>query len=108
MQTSYWAKLRGFSPIYVNGSEDIDICLHMTRMLGLKIHYAFEPEIQHLEGRTPGREQQKILNRVAFLRLWKDMTDGDDALIYVEDKTTMSTFRVNDQLLAPDYRSLET
>lgn len=32
----------------------------------------------------------------------------DDALIYVEDKKTMPTFRTNYQPLAPDYQSLET
>jgi hypothetical protein len=77
-------------------------------MLGLKIHYAFGPEIQHLERWTPRCEQQKILNSVVFLRLWREMTDEDNALIYIEDKTTMPTFRGNDQLLVLDYRSLET
>lgn len=80
----------------------------MTRVLTLNIHYAFGPEIPHLEGRTSGREQHKIFNRVAFLRLWKDMISGDDTLIDVEDKKTMLTFRTAYQSLAPDYKSLET
>ena len=100
-------RARAINSIYVNGSKDIDICLRMTRVLSLKIHQAFEPEIRYLEGRSPGREQQKILNWVAFLRLWEDMISRDDALIDFEDKKTMPTFRTAYQSLAPDYQSLE-
>ncbi|WP_335949759.1 glycosyltransferase [Salipiger bermudensis] len=107
MRASDWAKLRGFSPIYVNGSEDIDICLRMSRVLGLKIHYAFGPQILHLEGKSPGRGQHNILNRLAFLGLWKEAVSADDAAIYAEDQTAMPAFRANDQTLNPDYRSLE-
>jgi GT2 family glycosyltransferase/glycosyltransferase involved in cell wall biosynthesis len=107
MRASDWAKLRGFSPLYVNGSEDIDLCLRMSAVLGRSVYYAPEPTIIHLEGKSPGRGQANVHNRQVFLGLWGDKVEADDVEFYRNDKVAMPTFTSLDQRLNRDYRSVQ-
>ncbi|MCA0998669.1 glycosyltransferase [Alloyangia pacifica] len=107
MRATDWAKLRGFSPIYVNGSEDVDLCLRMNRILGLSVYYVAEPKILHLEGKSPGRGTRNVHNRFAFVSLWKDEIAANDRQIYVEDSQPMPKWAPNDLELRDIYRSLK-
>jgi O-antigen biosynthesis protein len=72
------AALRGFDPVFVNGSEDIDLCLRATRDLGG--HFAVEPTsvVEHLESKTPGRGARITVNRRIFLDRWRGATPGPE------------------------------
>jgi GT2 family glycosyltransferase len=63
--------LRGFDPIFVNGSEDIDLCLRAAELRGGS--FAVEPAslVEHREGRTPGRGLRIPENRRLFLQRWR-------------------------------------
>ncbi len=107
MKASDWAKLRGFNPLYVNGSEDIDLCLRMRSVLGKVVRYVPDPEIIHLEGKSPGRGQANVHNRTVFLGLWSDTITSDDREIYAADELEMPRFDSRDQQLNPAFRSIE-
>lgn len=64
------ANLRGFDPFFVNGMEDIDLCL---RAIEEKSGYfAVEPrsKVTHHESKTPGRGRNIVSNRQEFMRRW--------------------------------------
>ncbi|MCE1174762.1 MAG: glycosyltransferase [Propionibacteriales bacterium] len=63
--------LRGFDPIFVNGSEDIDLCLRAAELRAGS--FAVEPAsvVEHREGRTPGRGLRIPENRRLLLQRWR-------------------------------------
>lgn len=63
--------LRGFDPIFVNGSEDIDLCLRAPQLRPGS--FAVEPAsiVEHRESRTPGRGLRIPENRRLFLQRWR-------------------------------------
>jgi len=71
VRSSQVRALRGFDPIYVNGMEDVDLCLRLSERYGG--HFALEPTaiVTHLESRTPGRGNNVLENRRLFLNRWK-------------------------------------
>lgn len=63
-------ELRGFDPIYVNGMEDVDLCLRARE--GSDRYFAVVPDavVTHLESKTPGRGAHVPENRRLFLERW--------------------------------------
>ncbi|WP_448059156.1 glycosyltransferase [Cellulomonas hominis] len=74
--------LGGFDPFYVNGMEDVDLCLR-ARVLGSG-GFAVETTalITHLEGKTPGRGKELSENRSIFMRRWRDDMPGRQDSIF--------------------------
>lgn len=69
---------RGFDTIFVNGMEDIDLCLRITAARGG--YFAVEPSslVYHMESKTPGRGTAIPENRRLFLsRWWSELTHLD-------------------------------
>lgn len=64
------ASLRGFDPFFVNGMEDIDLCLRAIEQLGG--HFVVEPlsQVTHHESKTPGRGKNISTNRRVFMQRW--------------------------------------
>jgi glycosyltransferase involved in cell wall biosynthesis len=62
--------LRGFDPVFVNGMEDVDLCLRATA--GNDRYFAVEPTsiVTHLESRTPGRMLRVPENRTLLAQRW--------------------------------------
>lgn len=79
-----FAALRGFDPIFVNGCEDIDLCLRALR--GVSGHFAVVPEslVTHHESRTPGRGSAIPLNRKIFFERWAGSWPALDHAKYEE------------------------
>jgi GT2 family glycosyltransferase len=61
----------GFDPIYVNGMEDVDLCLRMKDRLGGYFVVVPEAMVVHLESKTPGRGSNVVENRRLFLERWQ-------------------------------------
>lgn len=82
MRASQVVALRGFDPIFVNGSEDIDLCLRARDRFGG--HFAVEPgsEIDHLESKTPGRRAAVSENRRIFLDRWRGRLPGPELHLF--------------------------
>ncbi|MGY5765376.1 glycosyltransferase [Brachybacterium sp. DNPG3] len=72
MRKSEVAQLKGFDPIYVNGMEDIDLCLRAIDSFGG--HFVVNPaaRVTHYESKTPGRGRKIPENRKALMDRWSD------------------------------------
>jgi GT2 family glycosyltransferase len=107
MRAADWAKLRGFNPLFVNGCEDVDICLRMARILHRRVLYVPAALLIHHEGKSPGRGRYILHNRQVFSRLWHGTIRPDDAELYREDGfTSLAYVDNNDLWLAPAVRRM--
>jgi len=73
----------GFDDDFVNGYEDMDLCLRLRR-LGYGVHYCHESVVDHLESATRDHafDQQ---NHELFLERWAEVVHQDDVRYYLED-----------------------
>jgi O-antigen biosynthesis protein len=67
---TFWAA-GGFDEAYVNGCEDIDLCLRMHR-LGRRHYVANGSTIVHHKGASPGRKKFNDKNLERFKTIWGD------------------------------------
>jgi len=81
-----FAEHQGFDPIYINGQEDIDLCL---RLNGCYKNFAgwgaAESTVIHYESKTPNRFQHVAHNRRSFVRRWAGRVRADDQDYYLAD-----------------------
>lgn len=70
MRASDVRMLRGFDSIFVNGMEDVDLCLRARRELPGAFRTVPEAVVTHLESKTPGRGKNVDENRRIFLKRW--------------------------------------
>lgn len=83
------AELKGFDPLYVNGMEDVDLCMRATQRFGG--HFAVVPaaRVTHHESKTPGRGRAIPENRNTFMQRWRNALPPTDA-----DKFTGAGFSI--------------
>ena len=76
-----FASVDGYDPAFINGQEDVDLCL---RLGGGEKVFAYAPDsvIIHHEGSTPGRRDNIEHNRRVFHGRWADSVRCDDAQHY--------------------------
>jgi GT2 family glycosyltransferase/glycosyltransferase involved in cell wall biosynthesis len=84
MRAEEFLKAKGFSPIYINGQEDVDLCLRLGGGQSV-FEYAADSIVIHHEGRTKGRSRYIHHNRQRLVSRWKDAFAGDDAAHYALD-----------------------
>lgn len=106
MRAVDWAKLRGFNPLFVNGCEDVDLCLRMSNVLQRKILYVPTAMLLHHEGKSPGRGRNILQNRLIFNALWGGQSPVDDMDIYAQDGFKRVSHTTNDEWLAASYRAI--
>lgn len=70
-----------FDEKYVNGYEDIDLCLKV-RALGYRILYTPGSVLYHAEFSTPGRKDHQAQNLALFLSRWQDQVEPDESRYY--------------------------
>lgn len=70
IKKSLFDKLKGFDERYINGCEDVDLCLR-AKVLGEKIVYIPKSVVIHLESQSPGRADKNSYNRDLYLSIWK-------------------------------------
>lgn len=75
--------LRGFDPVYVNGMEDVDLCLRAIRDLGGSFRVVTSSVVYHYESQSPGRFTGSWANREIFLDRWAEEITGADEEPYV-------------------------
>ncbi|WP_236968268.1 glycosyltransferase [Microbacterium aurantiacum] len=83
--------LRGFDAHYVNGMEDVDLCMKLKERGKLRV--CTTSRVIHYESRTPGRHVHHFANRARFARRWRsalvndlddrDILEGGD--VFIED-----------------------
>jgi GT2 family glycosyltransferase/glycosyltransferase involved in cell wall biosynthesis len=106
LRASDWIKLRGFNPIFVNGSEDVDLCLRMKSVLKRDVLYVPESMLMHYESKTPGRGRWNLKNREIFVSIWGDRLSADDRDYYDEDGVTLSGYTTTDGALEEAIRAV--
>ncbi|TVR12243.1 MAG: glycosyltransferase [Phormidium sp. GEM2.Bin31] len=77
--------VEGLDPVFVNGSEDLDLCFKIRKNLKKKLLYCPDSQIIHYEGKTPGRGRYSLHNRQTFVDKWQDSIEIDDVLFYEND-----------------------
>ncbi len=69
IRSEIFAQLNGLDERFVNGWEDMDLCLKV-RELGFEIVYEAGSVLYHYEGQTEGRMLHDDQNRDLFVKLW--------------------------------------
>jgi GT2 family glycosyltransferase len=69
IRRSLFAALGGFDERYVNGWEDVDLCLRAW-CRGLRVRYEPRAVIEHLESATLGRTRGDRANEARFIARW--------------------------------------
>lgn len=66
--------LRGFDDAYVNGWEDVDLCLRAgaAGAAGSTFRVMLKSRVIHSESKTPGRHKSTAANRALFASRWLD------------------------------------
>lgn len=84
--------LKGFSTWYVNGQEDIDLCLRMKNLYpDKKLWYCADSIVYHYESRTIGRKKNISKNRQIFKYFWKELIlDKQQELIKMKKYSNLS------------------
>lgn len=79
-----FAQVKGFDPLFVNGQEDVDICLRLGN--GAPV-FSYVPTslVVHHEGKTPGRGKHVLANRRKFVERWRGRIAADDLWLYYDD-----------------------
>lgn len=67
-----WDDLGGFDEEYVNGYEDVDLCLR-ARQDGHEIRFVAESQVVHFESRSPGRFDHAPQNIALLQERWGDL-----------------------------------
>jgi GT2 family glycosyltransferase len=83
IRSALFEELDGFDPAFVNGYEDLDLCLRLRR-LGYEVHYCHESVVYHFESATRDYAANQR-NHELFLRRWSDFVHQDDIRYYAED-----------------------
>ena len=83
MRAADVVRARGFDPAYVNGWEDIDLCLRLTAEdPSARLRVATDSHVVHFESKTPGRGRFQRENRRLFVDRWRQRLDaGDEGLV---------------------------
>jgi GT2 family glycosyltransferase len=81
----------GFDTGYINGFEDVDLCLRV-RELGHEVHYCHESVLVHLESISERTGDHDPPNRRRFRDRWSDRLDVDDWKFYLEDGLVRITY----------------
>lgn len=71
-------QLGGFDVEFINGMEDVDLCLRAVERFGGGFQVVPDARVTHLEGKTPGRGNHILTNRAAFMRRWRSRLPQPD------------------------------
>ena len=66
-----WRHLRGFDEAYINGCEDVDLCIR-ARRAGLINAVALPSRVLHHVSASPGRKKRDEENTLRLVRHWRD------------------------------------
>jgi len=86
----------GFDEAYLNGYEDIDLCLKIREIDG-EIMYCPESIVYHYESISDGRGGRHRENRDIFLNRWAMKIDQDDYKYMIEDETQNQYLLIKNQ-----------
>lgn len=77
-------QLGGFDEVFLNGYEDVDLCLKALQA-GYRILYQPAAVITHHESQSPGRHDKDLDNARIMRERWLPFMVADDERYYLED-----------------------
>lgn len=77
-------EIGGFNEAYINGMEDVDLCLRLGEK-GLRVVYQPEAVVTHHESVSPGRHLKNRHNADLYMKNWGNKVVSDEAKYYRED-----------------------
>jgi len=80
VRKAIFEEVGGFDEGFVNGFEDVDLCLKI-RQLGKKVIYQPQSCLYHLESQTPGRKTHDEANAHRLLARWEHQWWVDEDLV---------------------------
>lgn len=72
-------ELGGFDEVYLNGCEDVDLCLRMQKQ-GFRHFVVHDSVVLHVKGGTEGRKAHNDRNAQILLEKWGDEVRSDQAV----------------------------
>lgn len=81
LSASTFAEARGFDPSYVNGFEDVDLCLRLSEDRP-RARVVPESVVVHFESRSKGRSRFADENRETFFAKWRHRIPDDSEEIH--------------------------
>ncbi|MCC6312613.1 MAG: glycosyltransferase [Thermomicrobiales bacterium] len=82
---SVWNEFGGFDTAFINGWEDVDLCLRLGER-GYEIHYCAESVVYHMESASRDlMAPQERDNRFRFVERWRERVRPDDFQYYLDD-----------------------
>lgn len=81
---SAFFEVGGFDEQFMNGFEDVDLCLRLKEA-GWRLIYQPHAVVYHLESKTPGRFDRERDNCLYLLSKWQGRLVPDDEAYYQED-----------------------
>lgn len=106
LRAADFADMQGFDPIYINGQEDIDLCLRLNQRAPKSCGWvATDSTVIHHESKTPGRFHHLTHNRRSFVRRWMGRVRADDQDYYAADGFSVSGYQEDPPCrLSPELR----
>ncbi len=93
-------ELEGFDPAYINGYEDVDLCLRMGER-GHEVHYCADAVVVHLESVTRGTANPAV-NDLRYDHRWRHRVRPDETAFYLEDGLLSYEYEHEDVVLHVD------
>ncbi len=78
LRASDVADLEGFDAHFINGMEDVDLCLRLLERRGGGFRVEPASVVTHFEGKTPGRGKRIPQNRRFFMERWAGRLPGPE------------------------------
>ncbi len=85
MRASDFIQAKGFDPVFINGQEDVDLCLKVGKGEH-SFRYVPDSVVVHMESKSPGRNARILDNRLTFIERWQNKIRPDDFEFYSNDK----------------------
>jgi len=88
-----FARVKGFDCHYINGQEDIDLCLRLCDTPEKYCSVVHDCNIIHLESKTPNRGKYIRENRQYFAQRWRSSIVSDDKSYYSKDNLSIEAWK---------------
>jgi glycosyltransferase involved in cell wall biosynthesis len=100
LRSADFISLKGFDPTFINGQEDVDLCLRLTHSTNRTCWYEATSLVYHYESKSPGRGKYITFNRRMFVNRWGNKVKKDDYKYYAEDKFEAANWIVDNEEFA--------
>lgn len=97
-----FALIEGFDTSFVNGQEDVDLCLRLNSLKKSLSYYAPNSVVYHYESKSKGRGKFIAQNRRTFLERWRGKVISDDSFYYAQDGYEATHYTIDN----PKYKEL--